>query len=72
MTYPEALKYLDSFVNLEKTGEYNYKTSLKLERMKLEQQKLHEEIKAAQHIGDEERLERLTQEFHCLLKKRTD
>ena len=34
MTYPEALKYLDSFVNFEKTGAYNYKTSLKLERMK--------------------------------------
>ncbi|MDP2929208.1 MAG: folylpolyglutamate synthase/dihydrofolate synthase family protein [Candidatus Omnitrophota bacterium] len=34
MTYPEALKYLDSFVNFEKTGEYNYKTSLKLDRMK--------------------------------------
>ena len=34
MTYQEVLKYLESFVNLEKTGEYNYITSLKLERMK--------------------------------------
>ena len=34
MTYPEALKYLDSFVNFEKSGEYDYKTSFKLERMK--------------------------------------
>ena len=34
MTYPEAIKYLDSFINFEKTGEYNYRTSLKLERMK--------------------------------------
>ena len=34
MTYREALKYLDSFVNFERSGEYNYKASLKLERMK--------------------------------------
>ena len=34
MTYREALKYLDSFVNFEKSDGYNYKTSFKLERMK--------------------------------------
>ena len=34
MTYQEALKYLDSFVNFEKSDEYNYKQSFKLERMK--------------------------------------
>ncbi|MDO8535968.1 MAG: folylpolyglutamate synthase/dihydrofolate synthase family protein [Candidatus Omnitrophota bacterium] len=34
MTYPEALQYLDSFVNFEKSDGYNYKTSFKLERMK--------------------------------------
>ncbi|MCX5665909.1 MAG: bifunctional folylpolyglutamate synthase/dihydrofolate synthase [Candidatus Omnitrophica bacterium] len=34
MTYPEALKYLDSFINFEKSDGYNYKTSFKLERMR--------------------------------------
>ncbi len=34
MTYPEALEYLDSFINLEKLDKYNYKVSFKLERMK--------------------------------------
>lgn len=34
MTYQEALQYLDSFINYEKVDEYNYKASLKLERMK--------------------------------------
>lgn len=34
MTYREALEYLDSFVNFEKSGGYNYKQSFKLERMK--------------------------------------
>jgi dihydrofolate synthase/folylpolyglutamate synthase len=34
MTYREALKYLDSFVNFEKSDGYNYKQSFKLERMK--------------------------------------
>ena len=34
MTYREALKYLDSFINFEKSDGYNYKTSFKLERMK--------------------------------------
>jgi dihydrofolate synthase/folylpolyglutamate synthase len=34
MTYQEALKYLDSFINFEKLDRYNYKNSFKLERMK--------------------------------------
>ena len=34
MTYPEALRYLESFINYEKMDGYNYKSSLKLERMK--------------------------------------
>lgn len=34
MTYREALKYLDSFVNFEKVESYGYKASLKLERMR--------------------------------------
>jgi len=34
MTYKEALRYLDSFINFEKSGGYNYKQSFKLERMK--------------------------------------
>lgn len=33
MTYPEALKYLDSFINYEKKDEYGYKESFKLERI---------------------------------------
>ena len=33
MTYPEALKYLDSFINYEKKDAYSYKESFKLERM---------------------------------------
>ncbi|MBI5124090.1 MAG: bifunctional folylpolyglutamate synthase/dihydrofolate synthase, partial [Candidatus Omnitrophica bacterium] len=35
MTYSEALKYLDSFINYERVRDYNYKESLKLERMRL-------------------------------------
>ncbi|MDD5173400.1 MAG: Mur ligase family protein, partial [Candidatus Omnitrophica bacterium] len=34
MTYREALRYLDSLVDFEKAGNYDYKTSLKLERMR--------------------------------------
>ncbi len=33
MTYPEALKYLDSFINYEKKDGYNYKESFRLDRM---------------------------------------
>ncbi len=43
---------------------------LKGEREKLKREKLHEEIKVAQAAGDEERLNRLIEEFHCLIKKR--
>lgn len=34
MTYTEALRYLESFINYEKMDGYNYRSSLKLERMK--------------------------------------
>ena len=34
MTYPEALQYLESFINYEKIDGYNYRASLKLERIK--------------------------------------
>ena len=33
MTYQEALRYLESFINYEKTDSYDYKKSFKLERM---------------------------------------
>ncbi len=33
MTYQDALQFLDSFVNYEKNTSYNYKESLKLDRM---------------------------------------
>ena len=34
MTYKEALAYLESFINYEKIDGYNYKSSLRLERIK--------------------------------------
>lgn len=34
MTYPEALQYLDSFINYEKRDSYDYNRSFKLDRMK--------------------------------------
>ena len=34
MTYPEAIKYLDSFIDYEKIPQYSYKQLLKLERIK--------------------------------------
>jgi len=43
---------------------------LKNERLKFKKQKLHDEIKQAQHLGDEESLQRLTREFQYLIKKR--
>jgi len=43
---------------------------LKGERLKLQKQKLHDEIKQAQHSGDEEGLQRLTREFQHLINKR--
>lgn len=34
MTYEEALQYLDSFINYEKVDSYNYRSLLKLKRMR--------------------------------------
>ena len=34
MTYPEVIKYLNSFIDYEKILQYSYKQSLKLERVK--------------------------------------
>ena len=34
MTYPEAIKYLESFIDYEKAPAFAYKESLKLERIK--------------------------------------
>ncbi len=34
MTYQQAIKYLESFINYEKIPEWSYKESLKLERLK--------------------------------------
>ncbi|MDD5596034.1 MAG: bifunctional folylpolyglutamate synthase/dihydrofolate synthase [Candidatus Omnitrophica bacterium] len=34
MTYPQAIKYLETFINYEKLTDYPYKESLKLERIK--------------------------------------
>jgi len=43
---------------------------MKHQRLKSERLKLHEQIKAAQEFGDTERLSRLTEEFHSLIKKK--
>ncbi len=45
---------------------------LKSERLKLKKQRLHEEIKTAQHSGDQEQLNRLVQEFHSLVKMKPE
>jgi DNA primase len=42
---------------------------LKNNRLKMRKQHIHEEIKMAQSLGDEEKLHRLMQEFHYLIKK---
>lgn len=42
---------------------------LKSERLRHKRQRLHEEIKTAQHLGDDERLHRLMREFHHLVKQ---
>jgi DNA primase len=42
---------------------------LKKERAKSKRQDLHEQIRVAQHLGDEEKLRLLMQEFHFLTKK---
>ncbi|MFH1678768.1 MAG: hypothetical protein ABH914_04020 [Candidatus Omnitrophota bacterium] len=34
MNYPQAVKYLDSFINYEKIPQYPYKQFIKLERIK--------------------------------------
>jgi DNA primase len=41
---------------------------LKKEKMRLRRLHLHEEIKSAQDLGDAERLQRLIEEFHYLIK----
>jgi len=43
---------------------------LKSDKLKLKKQHLHEQIKTAQHLGDEETLNSLIEEFHYLIKKR--
>jgi len=43
---------------------------LKSERLRVKKQCLHEQIKTAQALRDEEKLHRLMQEFHCLIKER--
>lgn len=42
---------------------------LKSQKIKLKRQHLHDQIKAAQHMGDEERLHKLVEEFDYLIKK---
>ena len=42
---------------------------VKKEKLKIKKQRLHEQIKTAQHLGDEERLNRLVEEFHHLIKQ---
>ncbi len=41
---------------------------VKKEKLKIKKQRLHEQIKTAQHLGDEERLNRLVEEFHHLIR----
>jgi len=43
---------------------------LKSEKLKLKKQHLHDQIRAAQETGDEERLNSLMEEFHYLIKQR--
>lgn len=42
---------------------------LKSEKLKSKRQELCDQIKSAQDLGDEEKLQTLIQEFHCLVKK---
>lgn len=42
---------------------------IKCEKLRLKRQHLHDQIKTAQKLGDEEKLHRLMQEFHYLTKK---
>jgi DNA primase len=41
---------------------------LKTERLKAKRRRLHDQIKTAQHLGDEESVNRLMDEFHQLIK----
>jgi DNA primase len=43
---------------------------LKSEKLRIRKQRLHEQIKSAQNLGDEEKLSMLMEEFHGLVKKR--
>jgi len=43
---------------------------IKFEKIKLKKQDLHDQIEVAQNTGDEEKLHRLVEEFHSLIKKR--
>lgn len=43
---------------------------LRKDRLRLKREYLHDQIKSAQALGDEEKLQRLMQEFHHLIKKR--
>jgi len=45
---------------------------LKNERLRIKKEHLHEQIKTAEGLGEEEKLNRLMQEFHCLIKERQD
>src|SRR3989338_5587509 len=54
MTYPEALRYLGSFINYERLDDYNYKTSFRLGRMRRLAALLgnpHEDIKSIHIAG---------------------
>ena len=54
MTYQDALTYLDSLINYEKTNNFDYKKSMKLERMKSISERLgnpHKGIKAIHIAG---------------------
>jgi len=42
---------------------------IKVEKLKTRRQSLHNQIKTAQHLGDEEKLHQLMHEFHSLIKK---
>jgi hypothetical protein len=42
---------------------------LKAEKKKYRREKLHQEIENAQHSGDEDRLNRLMEQFHALIKE---
>jgi replicative DNA helicase len=42
---------------------------IKNDKLKIRRLDLHEQIKTAQHLGDEEKLQHLMQEFHNLIKK---